>query len=94
MKAKRAKLVVRVDLNPDPGNFYTISSARDNVARILSNAIPDNNPLVSVKAEKKKTGRGKNDAYTVKSFLLDLLWVCLTGGLWFIWIFVREMRRR
>jgi len=28
------------------------------------------------------------------SFLFDLLMVMLTGGLWLIWIFVREMRKR
>jgi len=36
--------------------------------------------------EKKKYGFGK--------FLLDALMVCLTGGLWLIWIFCREMRNR
>lgn len=32
--------------------------------------------------------------YRFRSFLWDLLLVCLTGGLWLIWIFVREMRGR
>lgn len=32
--------------------------------------------------------------YGFGSFLFDLIMFCLTGGLWLIWIFVREMRRR
>lgn len=32
--------------------------------------------------------------YTIFSFLFDLLMICLTAGLWLIWIFVREMRNR
>lgn len=32
--------------------------------------------------------------YGFFAFLIDLLMFCLTGGLWLIWIFVREMRRR
>lgn len=32
--------------------------------------------------------------YNLFSFLFDLLLICLTGGLWLIWIFVREMRNR
>lgn len=32
--------------------------------------------------------------YTIFSFLFDLIACCLTGGLWLIWIFVREMRNR
>ena len=32
--------------------------------------------------------------YGCMSFLFDLLMVMLTGGLWLIWIFVREMRKR
>lgn len=27
-------------------------------------------------------------------FLLDVFMVCVTGGFWIIWIFVREMRNR
>ena len=30
--------------------------------------------------------------YGCMGFLGDLLMVCITGGLWLIWIFVREMR--
>lgn len=30
--------------------------------------------------------------YTLFSFLFDLILIALTGGLWIIWIFVREMR--
>jgi hypothetical protein len=32
--------------------------------------------------------------YGALDFLGDLVMLMLTGGLWFIWIFVREMRRR
>lgn len=27
-------------------------------------------------------------------FLWDIFMTCITGGLWLIWIFVREMRNR
>jgi len=30
--------------------------------------------------------------YGLFNFLFDIALVCLTGGLWLIWIFVREMR--
>ena len=33
-------------------------------------------------------------SYGLGAFLLDLILTFLTGGLWLIWIFVREMRRR
>ena len=33
-------------------------------------------------------------AYGFWKFVGDILMTCLTGGLWLIWIFVREMRRR
>ena len=32
--------------------------------------------------------------YGLFQFLLDIILTLLTGGLWLIWIFVREMRRR
>lgn len=32
--------------------------------------------------------------YGLLAFLLDVILTCLTGGLWLIWIFVREMRNR
>jgi hypothetical protein len=32
--------------------------------------------------------------YGFWSFIGDILMTALTGGLWLIWIFVREMRRR
>lgn len=31
--------------------------------------------------------------YSCMGFLFDIFMVFLTGGLWLIWIFVREMRR-
>jgi hypothetical protein len=35
-----------------------------------------------------------NQEYGCLSFLFDVIMVVLTGGLWLIWIFVREMRRK
>ena len=32
--------------------------------------------------------------YGFWNFMGDVLMTCCTGGLWLIWIFVREMRRR
>ena len=32
--------------------------------------------------------------YGFWKFIFDCLMVILTGGLWLIWIFVREMRKR
>ena len=32
--------------------------------------------------------------YTLFNFAFDILMVIITGGLWLIWIFIREMRRR
>lgn len=32
--------------------------------------------------------------YGPLNFLFDIFMVCITGGLWLIWIFVREMRKR
>lgn len=32
--------------------------------------------------------------YGCLSFIGDVVMTCLTGGLWLIWVFVREMRRR
>jgi hypothetical protein len=32
--------------------------------------------------------------YGCLSFLFDVTLVCLTGGFWLIWIFVRESRNR
>jgi len=34
------------------------------------------------------------NGYGIFHFGLDVLLVVITGGLWLIWIFVREMRRR
>ena len=34
------------------------------------------------------------DKYGVMNFLIDIGLVVITGGLWIIWIFIREMRRR
>lgn len=32
--------------------------------------------------------------YGCLNFLFDIFMICITGGLWLIWIFVREMRKR
>ena len=34
-----------------------------------------------------------NNKYKFHNFLFDVVMATVTGGLWFIWIFVREMRR-
>jgi hypothetical protein len=36
----------------------------------------------------------KRRKYTLVNFLVDLLMIGLTGGLWIFWIFCREMRNR
>lgn len=36
----------------------------------------------------------KTRQYGLGSFLFDAILTVLTGGIWLIWIFVREMRRR
>ena len=35
----------------------------------------------------------RNKRYGIMNFLLDVILFFITGGLWLIWIFVREMRR-
>jgi hypothetical protein len=32
--------------------------------------------------------------YGFLNLIVDVILVCITGGFWLIWIFVREMRRR
>lgn len=32
--------------------------------------------------------------YSIISFIFDVFMTIITSGLWLIWIFVREMRRR
>lgn len=32
--------------------------------------------------------------YGLLNFIGDVIMCCITGGLWLIWIFVREMRNR
>jgi hypothetical protein len=39
------------------------------------------------------TGDGKHKSYGFLSFMGDLFMIMITGGLWLLWIFVREMRR-
>lgn len=38
-------------------------------------------------------GTQMSRSYGLGNFALDLIMLFLTGGLWLIWIFVREMRR-
>jgi hypothetical protein len=38
--------------------------------------------------------RAYDERYDAMNFIIDVSLVLITGGLWFIWIFVREMRRR
>ena len=37
---------------------------------------------------------GERKSYGFFSFVFDIGMVFITGGLWLIWIFVREMRKR
>jgi len=32
--------------------------------------------------------------YRVRNFFFDLLMTAITGGLWLLWVFVREMRKQ
>lgn len=32
--------------------------------------------------------------YRIRSFFFDLFMIAITGGLWLLWIFVREMRQQ
>lgn len=34
----------------------------------------------------------RHGSYGLGMFLLDLILIILTGGLWIVWIFIREMR--
>lgn len=34
-----------------------------------------------------------NQRYGCASFLLDVFLTCITGGLWIIWILIRQARR-
>ena len=36
----------------------------------------------------------KKSGYGLLNFLFDVLMITITGGLWLVWIFVREMRRK
>ncbi len=43
---------------------------------------------------KRSSGRAPSSPYGLYNFLLDLLLILATAGLWIIWILIREMRRR
>lgn len=36
----------------------------------------------------------KKSRYGLGAFIFDIIMIIITSGLWLIWIFVREMRRR
>lgn len=36
----------------------------------------------------------KSSNYGCMGFLFDIFMIVITGGLWLIWIFVREMRKK
>lgn len=38
--------------------------------------------------------QNRRPRYGCMSFLFDIFMIVITAGLWLIWIFVREMRRR
>jgi hypothetical protein len=40
----------------------------------------------------KGTTMSRKKKYGLHNFLFDAILTCVTGGLWLIWIFVREMR--
>jgi hypothetical protein len=42
----------------------------------------------------RECGYEDEESYTGFDFLRDAVMLIITGGLWFIWIFVREMRNR
>lgn len=37
---------------------------------------------------------GRRKKYGIGAFLFDVIMCVLTGGIWLLWIFVREMRNR
>lgn len=41
---KRVQLTVEIDLDPVPGTFHTVDSAREQVQRILRESIPHYRP--------------------------------------------------
>ena len=50
-------------------------------------------PLPETYIQRSNTmSRSSRRRYGLFNFLFDVLLVAITGGLWLIWIFVREMR--
>jgi hypothetical protein len=35
----------------------------------------------------------RNKRYGIGAFFVDVVLTCITGGLWLIWVFCREMRK-
>jgi len=42
----------------------------------------------------QRTAYRSRKPYGFWGFMGDLFMICITGGLWLVWIFVREMRNR
>lgn len=51
MKRIRITLEVDIDLDPFPGTFHTPEDARDQVEKMLVQAVPWYNPAVSIKED-------------------------------------------
>lgn len=67
------------------------SRSRDRLLLIFSyyrNETPMKTKTVNININRNRK------RYGIMAFLFDLILVCITGGLWLIWIFVREMRNR
>lgn len=43
---------------------------------------------------RRETHLRSSKSYGCMGFIFDCLMTVITGGLWLIWVFVREMRRR
>ena len=48
----------------------------------------------SIPRDDLRAVRVSDDDYDWLNFIIDISMFLVTGGLWTIWIFVREMRRR
>lgn len=54
----------------------------------------DNSPHLSSHTMLAQQPSKPKKKYGFFKFIGDILMIVLTGGLWLVWIFVREMRRR
>lgn len=53
MQRERVSLIVVVDLDPVPGAFHDVASARYHVESILKGSIPHYDPVVEIKAQEE-----------------------------------------